>query len=475
MKKAIFTYLKSNKYLFGVTFLASFVSLYGSAKLSFGFDESFSILVSRNWNLMLNTLWNREANMWFYYIILHFWQYFGSGEFVVRALSAIFAVATIPIVYLLGKSIASRRVGLIASTLLALNVVFVLYAQEARSYTLVMFLTSLSSLAYLNIEKNIFNKIVFVAASVLSVYSHFYAGFVLITQTLNSVFSGKIKKLAYPLFVISVFVLPLIASPSMRSHQVDWITKPGLQSLIGTAFFLTGDHPVLFVVEFFLLLTLSPFIKKHLINPKYRYLLSWFAFPILFSFFFSVAVKPIYQSTYFTICLPPIMLLVALAIENLNKVIFKKLFLGAILIFSLFRLYSYYSEDTSTKWVITNKRDDWKSAVLYVVKNGTPKDSVIVYPYHEKLLYTVYSNTTSPKLHEVTTEYYLPAGGKKLPEPNMEVISTIDTTTVWLFAHRSNNNIMDHKAQINTIFADLQRKYKVKEKRNFFGLELTLF
>src|SRR5689334_3446940 len=48
-----------------------------------------------------------------YYVLLHFWiRMFGAGDFAVRALSGVFAVATLPVLYVAGKRIGGHRVGL---------------------------------------------------------------------------------------------------------------------------------------------------------------------------------------------------------------------------------------------------------------------------------------------------------------------------------------------------------------------------
>ena len=63
--------------------------------------------------------------MGLYYVLLHGWIALGDSEFTVRALSAIFAVATIPVVYGLTRRIFRGRAALTAALLLALNSFFI--------------------------------------------------------------------------------------------------------------------------------------------------------------------------------------------------------------------------------------------------------------------------------------------------------------------------------------------------------------
>jgi uncharacterized membrane protein len=71
-----------------------------------------------------------------HYFILWFWgRIFGFSEVAIRMPSVLFGVITIYILYLLGKEIFSRKVGLIAALLLAVNPLHIYYSQEARVYS----------------------------------------------------------------------------------------------------------------------------------------------------------------------------------------------------------------------------------------------------------------------------------------------------------------------------------------------------
>ena len=63
-------------------------------------------------------------------------QAFGTGEVGLRLFSAVAGVATVPVVYAVGRTLASRRIGLVAAALAATSPYLVFYSQEARSYAL---------------------------------------------------------------------------------------------------------------------------------------------------------------------------------------------------------------------------------------------------------------------------------------------------------------------------------------------------
>lgn len=83
-----------------------------------------------------------------YYLLLHFWvDLVGTDDLRVRWLSSLFAVAALPIAYLLGRRFGGRRVGELVLLLAAFNPFLIRYATEARMYSLVVLLTLLVLLA----------------------------------------------------------------------------------------------------------------------------------------------------------------------------------------------------------------------------------------------------------------------------------------------------------------------------------------
>ncbi len=70
-----------------------------------------------------------------YYVGLHYWiNWFGRSETAVRFPSALASLLSVPLVYLLGRQISTRRVALLAMGLLAFSPLHVWYAQEVRMY-----------------------------------------------------------------------------------------------------------------------------------------------------------------------------------------------------------------------------------------------------------------------------------------------------------------------------------------------------
>ncbi|WP_013322726.1 glycosyltransferase family 39 protein [Gloeothece verrucosa] len=87
----------------------------------------------------------------FYYIICRFWvQQFGNSITTIRSLSACLSLLALPAIYWLCLELfSSQSVGEVAVCLLAISPLFVLYAQEAREYSLLIVIILVSSGAFL--------------------------------------------------------------------------------------------------------------------------------------------------------------------------------------------------------------------------------------------------------------------------------------------------------------------------------------
>ena len=117
-----------------------------------------------------------------YYVLLHFWmRLFGTGDVAVRALSGVFSVATLPVLYVAGKRIADRRVGLAAVLIAASSPFANHYATETRMYSLVAFIVVVGYLAVTSaLERPSVPRLVGVAlASAALMYTHYWSFYLL--------------------------------------------------------------------------------------------------------------------------------------------------------------------------------------------------------------------------------------------------------------------------------------------------------
>jgi mannosyltransferase len=125
--------------------LGAFLRFYRIGANGLWLDEAFSIWMGRQpVGQMLDWLARIDQHPPLYYLLLHLWMHLGDGEAVVRALSTLCSTLTIPTLYLLGRRLAGRRVGLLATLILAISPFHVYFAQEARMYALLALNASLA-------------------------------------------------------------------------------------------------------------------------------------------------------------------------------------------------------------------------------------------------------------------------------------------------------------------------------------------
>ncbi len=136
-----------------VTVLTALAALLRFATLdvqSFWWDEAHTVrALDLNPIQMLREIAEHESTPPLYYVTAWFWsKLFGTGEVGLRALSAVFGTALVPVAYALGAKLASRRVGAVLCALVAVNPMLVWFSQEARSYSLLVLTSTASVLVF---------------------------------------------------------------------------------------------------------------------------------------------------------------------------------------------------------------------------------------------------------------------------------------------------------------------------------------
>ena len=173
-------FFKRNLLIILLLFLALMLRFYRISNQSIWFDEAISITFAEfsPTDIIKAVILDTQAP--FYYLLLHFWLILGKSEFIVRALSAIFGIAYVYLVYLIGCKIFDKRVGLIATFLVAISPFNIYYAQEVRVYALLTSLVLLCIYATTRLLEryNIKDQIIIIVTIVIGIYTHYYFLFV---------------------------------------------------------------------------------------------------------------------------------------------------------------------------------------------------------------------------------------------------------------------------------------------------------
>lgn len=184
---------------------------------------------------MLDAVRSSESNPPLYYALAWAWaQLFGSGEWGLRSLSALFGAATVPLGYAIGRQLAGWRAGLVLTALLAFNPMLVWYSQEARSYAPLVFFAALSLLFFLRAldSRGGRDLALWALFSALALCSHYFAFFAVAIEAawLLVALRGRRRALLPALaavLAVGLALLPLLASQVNPAH-IGWIEKSPL-------------------------------------------------------------------------------------------------------------------------------------------------------------------------------------------------------------------------------------------------------
>jgi mannosyltransferase len=166
--------------------LAVVLRFYRLGHQGFWFDEAnTALLVHFSPGKMLGLIPQSESTPPLYYCVAWVWaRVFGFREAGLRSLSAVCGVLVVPVAYGLGRALSTRRVALVAAALTACNPLLIWYSQEARSYEMLVLLTSLAllSCARARADPTPRRLAVWAGTSALALSTHYYAVLAVLPQ-----------------------------------------------------------------------------------------------------------------------------------------------------------------------------------------------------------------------------------------------------------------------------------------------------
>lgn len=212
---------------------------------SYHHDEVITVVrvIPDGFTDMLKQVKGSESNPPLYYVLAWGWaKAFGTDEVAMRSLSALFGLATIPIVYCVGEELSSRRAGLIGALLVAVNPMLIWYSQEARSYALLVLFCAASFLFFVRAlrSREARDLALWALASALALCSHYFAVFAVAIEALLLLVVLRARwRAVLPavggVALVGAALIPLISAQVNPTH-IGWIDH----SLLSTRFFETG-------------------------------------------------------------------------------------------------------------------------------------------------------------------------------------------------------------------------------------------
>ena len=187
-----------------------------------------------------------------YYFLLHGWMLVvGTGTVAVRALSGIFAVAALPVMWVVGRRIGGPRVAWAAVLLLAASPFAVRYGTEVRMYSLMVLLSLVGWLAFTDLlERFSWSRAATLAtttgALLLTNYWSLFLLIVAMAVVVHRIVGGRGRDQAIRAGVAlaagSVLFLPWVPSfvYQLRHTGAPWGGPPPIRAFFDAVFHFAG-------------------------------------------------------------------------------------------------------------------------------------------------------------------------------------------------------------------------------------------
>lgn len=359
-----------------------------------------------------------------YFLFLHFLiVLFGTSEFALRFLSVIANVASIPLLYCLGRRWFSSMVGLIAAFAAALSPFWVWYAQEARPYALVLLWSLLAMYALARSFSPHLQTVQdprsadgreglragmwrrgYVLATIAALYTNYYAVFLLPFHVIYIFFQTRsLKKCLLPTLpaLAVIFLLPIVARGAAGNVNsgpsfvdLDVILRDLLHSFsVGITLdapqtrWIDGTMLILFIFGMLLSYSGAPF--SHFV---FRVSLVAFLLVPTLALFALSYFRPLYQNSRYLIAWSPAFYLgIALGIGTLGHTL-KPLALPGIAIImygAILSLNNLYFDPNYAK-------DDHRAWAESLRERAHPDDYLILDSPHTEELFKYYARGVVP-------------------------------------------------------------------------------
>ena len=460
--------------MWGIAAVGAALRLIAIGHKSFWIDEIASVAIARRpapffWHF----LWHDEGNMALYYVLLRPWLHFGYSEGVVRALSVVPGIASIPVMYLLGRRLFGRVTGILGAALLALSPCAIAVSQEARAYSFVVLAVLLSTYLFVLLIEQPRHDLACLYGVVAGVtcYFHYFGILVPAAHAISLVALPRDRRPWKPLLLGGAIVAAM-AAPILwliRAQDVghiSWVQSPSLLEVYHLSVFLAANGgkavgAVLLALELVLLGFF--FVKFWTVwrdgdgerqRWSYALIASSVFSPIVITLLVSI-VRPAFYHRFLIVCLPAWLLMIALGIEQMRTRMARISAVAGVCLLSLIATVVMYQRVT----------EDWRGAVSYLIANARPGDRLLYYQSVGQFAAESYRD-------------WLPGGSELRLTPiaidsgNPNWRGELDRTkTVWLVLYRAKVDDPESRA----IEGELASDYRPVRKQEFRGVTVVGF
>ena len=483
---------RSTLWLWSSVALGAVLRLIALGHKSFWIDEIASVVIAQKPSAAFwHFLWHDEGNMALYYMLLRPWLDLGNSEAVVRLLSVLPGVLTIPLMYLLGKRLFGRDTGMLAAALFALNACAIASSQDARAYSFLVLAVVVSTYCFVRLveEPSYRFAIEYGIVAGLTCYFHYFgvlvpAAHAISLLALTSIgthsskggLSGALggsseatgrwpwKPYAVAGIIFVLFAIPVLwLIHAQDIGHLSWVQPPSLLEFYHLGVFLAADGGkavgavllALYLVLIGFFLASLPVVWRQASDDRQRWgyalVASSFFSPIVIVLIVSI-VRPAFYHRFLILCLPAFVMMTAVGALRIRHRLLRISAVAGVCILSL----------VATVIAYTRVTEDWRGAVSYLIAESHPADRVVFYQSLGAFAAENYWN-------------WLPGGAApRAKEVDVNPASSDwerqigDAPRVWLVLYRAKVD----DAEARAIEQELLKKYGTGEEKNFRGVSV---
>jgi mannosyltransferase len=410
-----------------------------------------------------------------YYLLMRLWSPGNYSEFWIRLPSAILGVAAIPLIYLVTKKLSGTLAALASAALLTFSATAVYYSQEARSYTLAIFLVLLSYQFFLRAVERDRRRdwLLWSVCSILTVYAHNFAVLALLAQLLALLFDERPlpwrRVFSYGL-LIAAGVAPALSYvfrvPAERL-QYSWMPNASPRELLQLAMFLGGSH-----LRFILVLVLwcagtIAILRAGRARDRKSFwhgavVLLWFILPIALMALIS-SFHPVFMQRYMIFSLPAALILTAIGAESLRQWHAGWLLVIVLCTSSAIAVFKQFHEP----------REDWRAATNMVLAAAQPGDAILFSPDYLALPFNYYRDRRRqpPKLQVFSTQ---PAEAAKAASSTSD-FDPRQFHHVWIVQSGELSDLDALRRPDSSVVGELQTRYGSPQISRFKDITVLRF
>ncbi len=383
-----------------ILLLAFFLRVRNLGAESAWIDEAYSIVLSQHSipQIIQGTAADQHPPL--YYLLLHFWLWFGSGVYFARFFSVVIGLINVAQFVRLGHTMGVGKVGWGAGLLLSISPMHIWYSQEVRMYVL---LAALTTGAITELWRCLRGENRWWAYGLLcffAIYTQYFAVFMLMGQAMF-VIGGAMARRRTQIAWRWIQTIGLVALGfsmwfptalmQARLHTLPWISSPNwgdvrdtmLMMLWGSQAMKVPDTVRSAALAAFGLITLWAAIRSSRATLTYR---SVFVF-VGVNAVVPIAVitiaalnYPLFQTKQFLFLVGPLLLWIVLSVHALSKT---SRFLAYAVVLMVAAISLFAQQSVLTK-------DDWRGASAYIQGRYRPNDVVYGNPAAAALPLSLY-------------------------------------------------------------------------------------